>query len=222
MNLSETLPSLPVKSDAFVCHVDQRPCEIAAEITPHLRAGRGLPLLEEFAEGLPCSACRACAMAAGELRGQRLGRRERDVLLRAAPPDAIEGAPVVAERATRAEAEATLRALRTLHRRGLVTYGRGARGERTVWRSPLGGELVFQYGAEFASGDRVRWDMRVVNAANIARRSVPELLVRFGDHLRAVLGDAKEHVERADVFANEDASAIDRARELLRAVEDAK
>jgi hypothetical protein len=179
-----------------ICGVDGRPCEVMLPIERALPASRRrLPLLERFVEYLPCDRCRMSERDATGLAGVRLGCTERALLLRAAPTSAMYGSIVAREDGTRAAHEADFRASRKLVRAGLVQEGRMRttvryRGHvrayvtRTAWRSPLGDEIVVRYMPELESGRRIRWDRRVVEAAQAVRRDVGGLVHDFACALR--------------------------------------
>jgi hypothetical protein len=104
----------------------------------------------------------------GELKGVRLGRRERELLLRAAPPgsaerpDAITGMTHVIAHGLenpRSESQSLFRAARRLHDLGLVEYAKQIRGERGVYieLTELGAAVVDRYRHELEFNDRIRW-----------------------------------------------------------------
>ena len=175
----------------LLCGIDDKPCEVTLAIERVLPASRRLPMLESFADRLPCDRCRVSERDASGLGGLRLGRTERRVLLDAAATSASHGTEVTRDACTHAEQEAILRAVRKLLRAGLVQVGRlrtverrqgHAWGHQTrlAWRSPLGEELVARYCRELESGGRIRWDHRVVDAARATRLDVLGLVAEFG------------------------------------------
>ncbi len=100
----------------------------------------------------------------GELKGVRLGKRERELLQRGAPPgsrerpDAVTGMTRIVG-ATRSERQSLFRAARRLEDLGLVEYARQRGFERSVYISltELGAAVVERYGAELRFGHRIRW-----------------------------------------------------------------
>jgi hypothetical protein len=90
---------------------------------------------------LPCSFCHGATDKAQKLRGVRLGKWEREILLHAPSYEAKEGLPVgVGE--SRAEKEAKLRAARKLKEAGLLFTGTRKIEQETArltarwWRDP--------------------------------------------------------------------------------------
>ena len=212
-----------------ICDVDGRPCEVMSPIERALPASRRrLPLLERFADCLPCDRCRMSERDAAGLAGVRLGCTERALLLRAAPTSAMFGSIVAREDGTRAAHEADFRASRKLVRAGLVQEGRMRttvryRGHvrayvtRTAWRSPLGDEIVARYMPELESGRRIRWDHRVVESAQAVRRDVAGLVHDFACALREKR-EALARAKRTGRATAEDRKQRADLRALLRAV----
>ena len=98
------------------------------------------------------------------LKGLRLGKRDRFVLLHAAPPG-TEWWRVQADEDGRAAHEATLRAARKLWNLELVDINKyGGRNGRKVRLTPFGAALIEQYRRELELGISIRWDQRVDEA----------------------------------------------------------
>jgi hypothetical protein len=103
----------------------------------------------------------------GELRGVRLGRRERELLLRAAPPGsgepgAITGMTHVIAHGLenpRSERQSLFRAARRLHDLGLVKYANQRFADRGVYieLTELGAAVVDRYRLVLEANDRIRW-----------------------------------------------------------------
>lgn len=98
-----------------------------------------------------------------QLRGLRLGHRERQLLLSAPPSDAMiagttEGAYRIKE-STRAAQVATHRAARKLADRGLVHLLHPLARELgvSIFRTDIGDAVVDVYADQLASGQRIRW-----------------------------------------------------------------
>lgn len=124
---------LTVDATSYACWVDGMPCEVVSPFLSRLQdaTGDALATLAPYTRRLPCGRCRGAGKAAGGLRGHRLGRHARDILLRAAEnPD---GVIVAEEGITRAMQEARLRAARSLDALGLIVR-RWRTQERTVER----------------------------------------------------------------------------------------
>jgi hypothetical protein len=114
------------------------------------------------------------AEAIAALRGTRLGRLERELLLAAAPNGHASGTPIVA--ASGSAGVARRRALASLRAKGLVEIGRAVRVAdpelladaggraylrvRHAWRSTLGEWIVDAYARELERGLPIRWDSR--------------------------------------------------------------
>jgi hypothetical protein len=104
------------------------------------------------------------ATALRQLRGVRLGRWERHLLLTAPPPgsqereNAITGLMHVTG-PTRSERQAMFRAARKLKDLGLVLYMKQLADVRGVYieLTPLGAEVVERYERELTGGRRIRW-----------------------------------------------------------------
>jgi hypothetical protein len=96
-----------------------------------------------------------------DLRGIRLGARERELLLRA--PPAREGASIfdmlALDDPSRTVRVAQARAARKLNDLGLLTYWKQRAFERRVYvaLTPLGAEVIERYGDELRTGQRIRW-----------------------------------------------------------------
>lgn len=98
------------------------------------------------------------------LRGLRLGKRDRFVLLHAAPPG-TDWWRIRADEKGRAAHEATLRAARKLWGLELVDINKyGGRNGRKVRLTPFGAALVERYRRELEMGIPIRWDQRVGEA----------------------------------------------------------
>ncbi len=72
---------------------------------------------------LPCGNCREPSATASRLRGTRLGKRERAILISAAASEKKRGTLVCTPTDARASREAQMRAARTLARTGLIWAG---------------------------------------------------------------------------------------------------
>jgi hypothetical protein len=98
-----------------------------------------------------------------ELRGVRLGRWERHLLLSAPPPGSGKPGTITGmfhvTGPTRAERQAKFRAARKLEDLGLVHYAKQLRAERGVYieLAPLGAVVVKRYRRELQEGRRIRW-----------------------------------------------------------------
>lgn len=134
------------------------------------------------------------AAAAHPLRGVRLGKMERWLLLNAPSPEALYGHPL--DEADRVIREQLRRASVKLERVGLVkrarmrvyVRARDPRAERlifrdngfwsredpsrahcvrrnVVWLTPFGFQIRLRYGAQLTSGAPIRWDPRTVRQA---------------------------------------------------------
>jgi len=191
-------------SGAHACHIDERPCEVEVLFAHHLPAETAATALEQYGRCLPCHVCRYLDGAPARLTGLRLGKREREVLLKAAPPSAKDGTKLVADVAARAERESTLRAVRRLFGVGLlavgraatsrtrtVTYGYGGKYDtkwnyytRAVWLSEFGEAIVGRCRAELESGRRIRWGDRVLEALRAVRPDARALLALYAKDVR--------------------------------------
>jgi hypothetical protein len=187
------------------CHVDGAECEVMAHIMPALaeqcgsddktqdRLGQSVG---EARRRLPCSGCRAVTVAAAQLPRTRLGRRERDLLLRAGAADTNSGELVCGAAEPHAAKEAKMRAARKLKRMGLVWTGykevtterRDRRGCIVQIRrfyvvvaglTPLGAEIKRRYLAELQQGRAIRWDERVAESAAAARHDCQSLIAQL-------------------------------------------
>ena len=126
----ETLPDAAYfpTPQRLMCHVDGAECEVLARIMPALENAcddaESLALsLAEAKPHLPCGNCREPSATASRLRGTRLGRRERVILLSAAASEKKHGTLVCTPTDARAIREAQMRAARTLARTGLIWAG---------------------------------------------------------------------------------------------------
>jgi hypothetical protein len=182
---------------SFACRYDGAPCEIVAHFD-HALATESRPRLHELVSWhLPCTSCgRALDAGVAGLRGVRLGRTERRVLLQAAANGDDEATVIAPPEHSRAVREATLRAARKLRVRGLLRIAyesaqaarmrsSGPHPLRAAMRSPLGEEIVKRFRKELESGQRIRWDERLIAAGRAARRDLPLLLQRLVGALEA-------------------------------------
>ena len=129
------------------------------------------------------------------LEGVRLGKMERDLLLRAPPPEALDGlvldasdpsvreqvrrASVKLERVgllERAKAQSYVRARDPRRESLLFVEGRFYRHtdrsrahavrRNVVWQSAFGAEIVLRYRPQLHAGTAIRWDARTVRRAH--------------------------------------------------------
>ncbi len=113
-----------------VCHVDGTPCEVVRSVRSRIPRKRGRAAmrlqeaLEQVSDCLPCDRCREAAAHCQALRGTRLGKHERNILLYAPGPEYSQGAILDPVLKTHAERETYLRAIRKLGRAGLLRVGR--------------------------------------------------------------------------------------------------
>jgi hypothetical protein len=148
-----------------VCPADGRTCEVV-----HATDLGYLKLL-------PCMRCRVMERAASELRGARVGKHERRLLLAAASPSPRatwpyegEGTPVrpippqsgfESVPALRSAEENTRQAMRRLREKGLLWVRsplRVSAGQRSLaWRTPLGEHVARAYDKELRNGAPIRW-----------------------------------------------------------------
>ncbi len=114
---------------------------------------------ETCSEDAPDVALAANLQAAQHMASVRLGRREREVLLGAAPYGTPTGARAVPSGTPRASQEASLRAVRRLRALGLVDTNRENCGPygRFVWRTALGEAVLAAHGDELRAGRPIRW-----------------------------------------------------------------
>lgn len=174
------------------CHVDGRPCTLDELVVPHMAEPRRRRLLDVLAPHAPCWHCpRKCERDARGLAGVHLGRRDREVLLKASPATASDGAEIATSSTSRAERVALLRATRKLTRLGLLEVGhirqtqKNTSRVRTAWRSFFGDILADIYADDWKRGARVRWDGRVLAALRQVEHSPRDLLVEARASLNA-------------------------------------
>ena len=159
------------------------------------------------------------------LRGVRLGKMERWLLLHAPGPDALFGLvldePDAAVRDQLRRAACKLERVRLLEHERMQVYvrARDPRRERlvlhngrlwlrtdstrahavrrnVVWQSPFGFELVLRYRPQLATGTAIRWDRRTV------MRAFERASVRSRDHRRVEIA-AREEAERDEVILSD-------------------
>ena len=178
------------------CHVDGEPCGVLAELARSVDADA----LAVIAHLLPCSYCRLPLQQARELARVRLGKREREVVLALPTWEASRSGWSPFDPAwSRSRRESCLRAIRKLHRTGLVlvdhrslsTYW-GSRPFRVAWLSSLGAEIVARFRSELISGGRIRWDARTREAGEACvlptKKLVAELRQRVESRLQVERG----------------------------------
>ena len=113
---------------------------------------------------LPCSRCKAAERAVSQLRGQKLGRHQRGILLGARRP-AEPPAPLPQLDSTHSAQVAHTRALRGLEALGLIelTWCRQRdesgrmRRLRAARLTPVGAAIVDEYRDPLSDGSRLRW-----------------------------------------------------------------
>jgi hypothetical protein len=177
-------------------------CEVVAAVAPYLDTdGDALEVWTTAARSAVSSACILCRQGVSQaraLRGLRLGRRERHLLLSASPPEEKpHRAALVMEAAgdgiarrgwrdgirlsytvgTHSERSAARRAAHKLKAAGLVvlSYRHGLRLQLTI----LGAVLVEVAGDLMASGRRVRWVPLTERLADELRTPLPERIGIF-------------------------------------------
>ncbi|MGD2123400.1 MAG: hypothetical protein PVJ76_16730 [Gemmatimonadota bacterium] len=134
-----------------LCPADHEPCHVVALVSHHLEE---VPEEEAIWECLPCSRCRVGLSTIRDLKGTRLGRHERRILLSSAGPD--EHPKRIAQEAeTRSAYEALQRARRKLEGAGLIEVT-----EETPVRirlSPAGHALRQEIREYLEDGKPIRW-----------------------------------------------------------------
>ncbi len=196
-------PSTPVApppySAPMACPHTAAPCPALKNLLGHSR------LVSEEARAwsqrlAPCASCRVdYAARAGALRGLRLGKWEREILVGAAAQEVFV---VTAPGMARSTSAARRRAAQTLVRAGLVTdAARGKNGEgpsgqvrAAVTLSPLGVYVLAAYGRFIVAGKAVRWDRPRAHVAMPGREPqslAPEVVERTRSELHATLDELK-------------------------------
>jgi hypothetical protein len=171
-----------------VCAFDGRPCEVETAL------GRDFT---DVADYLPCGNCRGADDARAKLHGIRLGKREREILLTAAAPDARRGTVILPDCHDHATRESALRAWRGLRSKGLLVYdcewnrvetrARDSAGRpidsahitAAARLSPLGAKIVDAYRRELEGGLRIRWDSRLDACVAAVRQTGNALTAAF-------------------------------------------
>lgn len=122
----------------------------------------------------PCGSCRvAFESQRANLRGLRLGQRERDILIAASRTAAID---ITTSDMTRSISAARRRAAQSLIKAGLLQGSTGPRGRARASMTPLGRYVMGAYGRFIETGKPVRWDRPSSKVALPGRP--PEALVR--------------------------------------------
>ena len=136
------------------CPVGGEPCEVVALLSEYLEE---VPQEASIWECLPCSRCRVGLQAIHGLKGTRLGRHERRILLEAAPPEA-HPKRIAPEDESRSSYEALQRARRKLHGAGLLEVTTEA--PVRIRLTPAGQALLSTLRKPLEAGKPIRWTPR--------------------------------------------------------------
>jgi hypothetical protein len=204
------------------CWVDDEPCEVAEAIEPALPEqvetsdARGY-----LKERTPCGWCRGAENAAAKLKGVRLGRLERELLLKAAPaldysPSPWQrsgGEPILPADCSAAKRSAILRARMKLWRAGLVWDGSEERKVQvhrraTEWESY--GRMVQQPATDYEATGQIPTIRLSPFGAEIVARYRAELTsgkaIRWDGRVQEALAATRKSVHELLVILNRTAS----------------
>jgi hypothetical protein len=198
-------PATDRPASAGACPHTRAPCPAMQKLLGHAAEAGGVSATDWVTRITPCGSCRIAFEAKrAALRGRRLGRREREVLLGAARSDAFA---VTGHGMAKAKNAARRRAAQSLVRAGLVASvnvngpsdeepGVPAHLARaTVELTPMGRYVLAAYGRYIETGKPIRWT-RPAAAARLPGADpatlVAEALERVRAELHATLGELKQ------------------------------
>lgn len=134
-----------------ICPADGEPCEVVELLSQYLEE---VPEEASIWECLPCDRCRVGLKTIRHLKGTRLGRHERRILLIAAGPRE-HPKRIAREEETRSAYEALQRARRKLERAGLLEGT--SESPIRVRLTPAGQALRLALPKLLESGNPIRW-----------------------------------------------------------------
>jgi hypothetical protein len=149
-----------------LCPADYEPCHVVALVSGYIGE---VPEQESIWECLPCNRCRVGLSTIRDLKGTRLGRHERRILLSAAGPEQ-HPKRIAPEAESRSAYEALQRARRKLEGARIIEVT-----EETPVRvrlSPAGQAVRQELRGHFEAGKPVRWTQE--RLASIARALGPQ------------------------------------------------
>lgn len=197
-------PQVSHLADNGGCMHSGAPCPALAGLVGHRSTRLSAEALAWSRRLAPCSHC-SVALTGG-LKGLRLGKHERAILMGAAAGDLFV---VTAPGMTRAVSGARRRAAQTLVREGLVRAHAaepappapsGLKGRAAVTMTPFGHYTLAAYGRFIAAGKPVRWD-RPRAGVPLPGRSPQALAQEVAERTRAELQGTLDDLKRVLIAA---------------------
>jgi hypothetical protein len=181
------------------CPADGEPCEVVELLSEYLEE---VPEEDSIWECLPCDRCRVGMKTIRNLKGTRLGRHERRILLTAARPEE-HPRRIAPENETRSAYEALQRARRKLEGAGLLK-GTDDNPIR-VRLTPAGHAVRLALPKSLESGKPIRWtpDRLHTISRSLGSQKADFLFLYFIETLKEKAKRWGQHLERV--------SRVDRA-----------
>jgi hypothetical protein len=194
------------------CPADGEPCHVVALISRYLEE---VPEEEAIWKCLPCKRCRVGLHAIQRLKGTRLGRHERRILLSATGPEE-HPKRIAPESETRSAYEALQRARRKLDGAGLIEAT-----EETPIRirlSPAGRALLLELQNHLEVGKPLRWTPERLEAIAeaLGSQDADFLFLYFIERLKDKADRWGKHMHR---ISRADSALGKKFRELKRAAD---